>query len=182
MEILRRAHRDLGLVSGAGLFSARRGIGQDHRSQDVGGDVWRFFARFSAQGDLGGAEVRGGKSTTRGVYRNFLSGGAAEPEQFFRRAIRLWSQYHDTGTLEICGGSVTTNSVFMRLVAFHVPIDGFVRLQGFYLEEFGRLIGLELESKVTASTARGDRFREWEYLLARTPATEAYVTSLPPFA
>jgi hypothetical protein len=147
--------------------------------QSVGGDVWRFFARYSVRGDLGGTGVGGGKSATKGVYRNFASVTAGEPELFFRRAAKLWSQYHDAGTMGILGGRTQTNSVVMRLVGFDIPIEGFVKLQGYYLEEFARMIGLELEGNVTRSTARGEPFCEWEYHLARTPATERYVASLP---
>jgi hypothetical protein len=148
--------------------------------KSVGGDVWRFFARYSARGDLGGTDVAGGgKSTTKGVYRNFASVSAAEPEVFFRRAMKLWSQYHDTGTMQMAGGRAKTNSVVTRLVAFHIPLEGFVQLQGHYLEEFGRMIGLAIESRVTRSTSRGDPFCEWEYRLGRTPASERFVSSLP---
>jgi hypothetical protein len=147
----------------------------------VGGDVWRYFAKYSVQHDIAGgrasadppSEARGG------VYRNFAASAAGNPEQLFRRAIRLWSQYHDTGTMQICGGRVATNSVTVQLIGFHIPTEGFVRLQGYYLEEFGRLIDVELESRVTRSTARGDAVCEWEYTLARTPASEAFVASLP---
>jgi hypothetical protein len=66
-----------------------------------------------------------------------------------------------------------------ELVGFHIPIEGFVRLQGYYVEEYGRLVGLQIESTVTRSIARGKRSCEWEYALGRTPATEAYVASLP---
>ena len=66
-------------------------------------------------------------------------------------------------------------------MGFVIPIDGFVALQGYYLEEYGRLVGIELVSKVTRSTARKDPFCEWEYRLARTPENIAYVASLPPF-
>jgi hypothetical protein len=146
----------------------------------VGGDVWRYFARYSVRRDLGGTDAAGGsKSSTKGIYRTLASVTADEPEQFFRRAAKLWSQYHDTGTMQILGGRVTTNSVFFRLVGFHIPLQGFVQLQGYYLEEFGRMIGLELESSVTRSTARGEPFCEWEYRLAPTPASEGYVASLP---
>jgi hypothetical protein len=146
----------------------------------VGGDVWRFFARYSVRGDLGGTDVpRGGKSPTKGVYRNFAAVTAAEPGLFFQRAMRLWSQYHDSGTMQILGGRAKTNSVVLRLGGFHIPIEGFVQLQGYYLEEFGRMIGLQLESQVTRSTARGDPFCEWEYHLGRTPTSEGYVASLP---
>ena len=169
-----------------------------------GGDVWRFFAKFSVQRDLAGADFAGAgekgsaggiaaatststsnanssANSSKGVYRSFIAGDAADPAQFFRRVVRLWSQYHDTGTIEIRGGRASTNTVIAELVGFHIPIEGFVRLQGYYLEEYGRLIGLELESKVTRSTARGQSSSyQWEYTLARTPTTEAYVASLPP--
>jgi hypothetical protein len=148
----------------------------------VGGDVWRYFAKFSAQRDIAGQEVRtpdrhvGGHL---GVYRNFAGGDTSEPDRFFRRAAALWSQYHDTGRLEIIGGRPKTNGVITRLVGFVIPIEGFVRLQGYYLEEYARLVGLELESTVTRSTAQGSAFCEWEHRLGRSPVTEAYVASLP---
>jgi hypothetical protein len=82
----------------------------------------------------------------------------------------------------ILGGRTQANSVVVRLVGFDIPIEGFVKLQGYYLEEFARMIGLELESNVTRSTARGDPFCEWEYRLARTSASERYVASLPALA
>jgi hypothetical protein len=146
----------------------------------VGGDVWRFFARFSAQRDIAGAEVTGdGESDTKGLLQNFMSLTPIEPALFFRRARRLWSEYHDTGTMQVRGGRVKTNSVVLQLVGFNIPIEGFVRLQGYYLEEYGRLVGHELESKVTQSTVRGDPFCEWECFLTRTPESEAYVASLP---
>lgn len=145
----------------------------------VGGDVWRFFGQSTAQRDLAGMSVPGA-GEAKGIYRNFMTVAASEPDMFFQRAMKLWTQYHDTGSMQIHGGRVDTNSVVMRLVGFVIPIEGFVRLQGYYLEEFGRLIGLRLESKVTRSTARGDSFCEWEYALARTPPSEAYVASLPP--
>jgi hypothetical protein len=145
-----------------------------------GGDVWRFFAKFSVQRDLAGADVKGvASSDAKGVYRSFARSTSDDPETFFRRATKLWSQYHDTGTMQICGGHVKSNSVVMRLVGFHIPLDGFVRLQGYYLEEFGHLIGIEFESHVTMSTARGDPCCEWEHTLARTPSSGAYVASLP---
>jgi hypothetical protein len=149
----------------------------------VGGDVWRYFAKLSARNDVGGQQVSGTSVDTsghRGVYRNFATVGELDPPSFFRRAARLWSQYHDSGRFEVVGGRVETNGVVMRLIGFVIPIEGFVRLQGYYLEEYGRIIGLELQSTVTRSTANGDTFCEWEHRLARTPETEAYVASLPP--
>lgn len=148
----------------------------------VGGDVWRYFAKFSAQRDIGGQEVKvtaGDTSSPKGIYRHFANGGSMDIDGFFLRASRLWSQYHDSGRFEIVGGRRDTNGVVMRLVGFQIPIEGFVRLQGYYLEEYGRLLGIELESTVTRSTTNGDPFCEWEHRLARTPATEAFVESLP---
>jgi hypothetical protein len=146
----------------------------------TGGDVWRYFAKFSVKRDIAGTDAgRGaGQQEAKGVYRNFAT-GTGDPEQLFKRGVRLWSQYHDTGTMRISGGRARTNSVFMQLIGFHIPIDGFVRLQGYYLEEFGRLVGVDLESTVTKSTARGARYCEWEHELAGTTASEAYVASLP---
>jgi hypothetical protein len=145
----------------------------------VGPDVWRYFAKFSVQGDIAGASLPGSAGEGgKGVYRNFASVGA-DPEQFFRRSLSLWSQYHDTGALQVRGGRTKTNAVVIELVGFRIPIEGFVRLQGYYLEEYGRMVGLDLESKVTRSTARGAASCEWDYILARTPICEAYVASLP---
>jgi hypothetical protein len=147
----------------------------------VGGDVWRYFAKFSVQRDIAGATLPGSISTdAKGVYRSYASVDGGDPEQFFRRAVKLWGQYHDTGTMQISGGRVETNSVVVELVGFHIPTEGFVRLQGYYLEEYGRVVGLALESKVTRSTARGGSSCEWDYALARTLASETYVASLPP--
>jgi hypothetical protein len=152
----------------------------------VGGDVWRYFAKFSAQTDIaGGAKKATGPAGSagagsQGVYRNFAAVDAHDAEAFFRRVIRLWSQYHDTGAMQIRGGRAISNSLFMRLVGFHIPIEGFVRLQGYYVEEFGRVVGLALESRVKRSTASGDLLCEWEILMERTPRSEAYIASLPP--
>lgn len=149
-------------------------------AKTAGGDVWRFLAKFSVQRDLAGVDVKGAPSTdVKGVYRSFVTSTSDDPETFFRRATKLWTQYHDTGAMQISGVRVRSNSVVMRLVGFHIPVDGFVRLQGYYLEEFGRLIGIQFESHVTKSTARGNPYCEWEHSLARTPASEAYVASLP---
>ncbi len=155
--------------------------------KSVGGDVWRFFARFSVQRDIAGADGSGsgpteakGSAESKAVYRNFAADLSDDPGQLFRRATRLWSQYHDSGTMQPVGGRARTNSVFVQLTGFHIPIEGFVRLQGYYLEEFARLTGVELTSKVTRSTARGHEHCEWEYLLERTPASETFVASLPP--
>lgn len=148
----------------------------------VGGDVWRFFAKFSAQRDIGGQEVEtphGSKSGSSGVYRTFAAVDASDPERFFRRLTQLWGTYHDTGRLEVVGGIASENIVVLRLYAFQIPIEGFVRLQGYYLEEYGRLVGIELTSQVTRSTADGDSNCEWELRLGRTAVTEAYVASLP---
>jgi hypothetical protein len=148
----------------------------------VGGDVWRYFARFSAKRDIGGQEVRAAradKAESAGIYRSFATEGAMDPKSFFRRAVRLWSQYHDTGRLTIVGGRRETNDVVMRLTEFVIPIEGFVRLQGYYLEEYGRLVGIDVSSSVTRSTANNDAFCEWEHQLAPSQATEAYVASLP---
>jgi hypothetical protein len=147
----------------------------------VGGDVWRFFAKFSVQKDLAGSDVESsGAPTAKGLYRNFATPVAGNPEQLLARGMKLWRQYHDTGTMRVAGGRTVANSVVAQLLDFHSPLEGFVRLQGYYLEEFGRLVGVELESTVTRSTARGDALCEWEYVFARTPASEAYVASLPP--
>jgi hypothetical protein len=149
----------------------------------TGGDVWRYFARFSVKRDLAGARTTGSTpAEPKGVYRNFASPASDDPEQFFRRATKLWSQYHDSGKMEVRGGRLKESIVVLQLVGFRVPIEGFVRLQGYYLEEFGRLTGVGLESRVTRSTARGDPLCEWECTLARTPATQAYVASLPKLA
>ena len=143
----------------------------------VGGDVWRYFAKYSAKRDIGGGDSNGAEPA--GVYRNFASGDASEPAGFFRRAARLWSQYHDTGKMEIVGARPVTNSLYMRLTGFVIPIEGFVRLQAYYVEEYGRLVGLDLTSRVTRSTARGDPYCEWEHQLAHNPEAEAFLASLP---
>jgi hypothetical protein len=144
----------------------------------VGGDVWRYFAQFSVKRDIAGIEAGGGGAPeTRGVYRSF-GRGTGDPAELFKRGVRLWSQYHDSGTMRISGGRPRTSSIFMQLTGFHIPLEGFVRLQGYYLEELGALVGVQLESTVTKSTARGSTYCEWEHTLAPTPESEAYVASL----
>jgi hypothetical protein len=161
----------------------------------VGGDVWRFFAKYSVQRDLAGGDLSSdakiatdakntspskSSSEVKAVYRNFAADLGADPAQLFRRATRLWGQYHDSGTMQVAGGRARTSSVFVQLTDFHIPIEGFVRLQGYYLEEFGRLVGVGMKSKVLQSTTRGHGLCEWEYVLDRTPPSEAYVASLAP--
>jgi hypothetical protein len=183
-EHLWRYFDDHMLVSGwypeRDYFELLEAVAKTVDPRTVGGDVWRYFAKFSVQRDIAGANLPGsGLTDAKGVYRNFASVDGTDPKQFFRMGLKLWGQYHDTGTMQIVGGRVKTNTVTTELLGFHIPIEGFVRLQGYYLEEFGRVVGLGLESKVTRSTARGSTSCEWEYTLARTPASETYVASLP---
>jgi hypothetical protein len=147
----------------------------------VGGDVWRSFAKFSVRTDIAGKDgAAGAPAKGRGVYHSFASSsGAGDPAQLFRRGVKLWRQYHDTGSMQITGRRASTGRVVMQLDGFHIPVEGFVRLQGYYLEEYGHLVGVELESRVTKSTARGDPLCEWEHALAPTPVAEAFVASLP---
>jgi hypothetical protein len=151
-------------------------------SATVGGDVWRYFAKFSAQRDIGGQTKKAAPDDTAagaGVYRSFAAVETTDLENFFRLASRLWSQYHDTGRMEVVGARPEANAVIMRLLGFTIPIEGFVRLQGYYLEEYARLIGINMVSKVTKSTASGASFCEWQHQLARSPVTEAYIATLP---
>jgi hypothetical protein len=146
----------------------------------LGGDVFRYFARFSVQVDIGGRSLNdsgGARSPAKGLYSDF--GNVTGPADLFRRAARLWTEYHDTGRMEVVAGVPDRNVVVVRLLDFVVPIEGFVRLQGYYLEEYARLVGLEVSATVIRSTARRDPHCEWEFALVRTPATEAYVASLP---
>lgn len=145
----------------------------------VGGDVYRYFARFSVQLDIGGRPPKGARATSpaTGVHSAFAA--ATTPASFFRRASLLWSEYHDTGRIEVAGARPERNVIVVRLFEFFIPIEGFVRLQGYFLEEYARLVGFELSSTVIASTARHDPFCEWDCALGRTPAIEAYVASLP---
>jgi hypothetical protein len=147
----------------------------------AGGDPFRYFARFSVQLDIGGRRpkgVRGTPSPATGFHSAFAV--ATDAPSFFRRAELLWSEYHDTGRVELAGGRPERNLVVLRLLDFFIPVEGFVRLQGYFLEEYARLIGFELSATVSRSTAQGDRYCEWECTLGRTPETEMYVTSLPP--
>ena len=120
----------------------------------VGGDVWRYFAKFSVKQDVAGGPGAGGAAAGKGVYRNFGTSAAGAPEQLFRRAVKLWSQYHDTGTMQITGWRTTTERVVMQLVGLAIPIEGFVRLQGYYLEENRARRGRRSRGTVTRSTAR----------------------------
>jgi len=146
----------------------------------VGGDVFRYFARFSVQLDIGGRRPKGAggaPSPATGVHSAFAV--VTDLPSFFHRAELLWAEYHDTGHVEVVGSRPQRNAVVLRLLDFVIHIEGFVHLQGYYLEEYARLIGLELYATVIRSTTRGAPYCEWECALARTPATEAYVASLP---
>ena len=147
----------------------------------LGGDVFRYFARFSVQLDIGGQALKGSGaagSPATGVHGAFAA--PTDPANFFRRSTILWSEYHDTGRIQVAGSRPDRNVVVLRLIDFVIPVEGFVRLQGYYLEEYARLVGLELAATVTRSTANRDPYCEWECALARTPVTEAYVATLPP--
>lgn len=147
--------------------------------KSVGGDTWAFLGISSAQRDIAGMETPGAAHTKGGLYQNFLRVEASDVEQLFRKAVRLWPQYHDTGAMEIRGGHVATNALVARLTGFQIPIDGYLRLQSAYMEEYARLVGIALTGKVIRSTARGEPFCEWEYTLTRTPESEAFIASLP---
>ena len=150
--------------------------------QTVGGNVWRYFAKYSARRDIGGVDVNTDgplKSASSGVYRNFAMIDASDPAHFFRRGVQLWSQYHDTGYMRILGGRRALNAVVVQLTEFVIPIAGFVELQGYFLEEYAALVGIQVASVVTRNTASGDAYCEWEYRLGRSPQTEAFVASLP---
>jgi hypothetical protein len=92
----------------------------------VDGDLWRHFAQVSVGRDIG---VHGQFAKTK------------DPASFFRRAVSLWSEYHDTGHMEIAGGVVDRNAVVLRLLGFVIPIEGFVRLQGCFVEEYAPACG-----------------------------------------
>lgn len=143
-----------------------------------GDDPFRYFARFSVQLDIGGRRPKGGRtrSPATGVHSAF--GVATDAPSFFRRVELLWKEYHDTGRIEIAGRRAERDVVVLRLREFVIPVEGFVRLQGYYLEEYARLIGLELAASVTRSTVSGHPYCEWDCALGKTPASEAYVASL----
>jgi hypothetical protein len=149
----------------------------------VGGDAWRFLGIVSAQRDIGGSQSQipiANRVGSQGLYRSYGRDAQEDAHLFIKRAVKLWSQYHDTGTMEIRGGRAATNTLVVRLIGFQIPIDGYVRLQVAYTEEYGRLVGVPLEGRVVRSTARGDPFCEWDYTFERTAATEAFIRSLDP--
>lgn len=150
--------------------------------KQVGGDAWRFLGIISAQRDLGGLQDQVPEENRvegQGLYRHYARTGD-EVDVFMKRAIKLWSQYHDTGTIEIQGGRAATNTLVVRLIGFQIPIDGYIRLQIGYTEEFARLVGIPLQIKVVRSTTKGDPFCEWDYTFERTASSEAYIRSLTP--
>ena len=150
-------------------------------SPDVigGEDPFRYFARFSVQLDIAGRRPKGGRtrSPATGVHSAFAV--ATDAPSFFRRVELLWKEYHYTGRIEVAGRRAERNVVVLRLREFVIPVEGFVRLQGYFLEEYARLIKLELAASVTRSTVSGHPYCEWDCELGRTPASEAYVASLP---
>jgi hypothetical protein len=150
--------------------------------KDFGGDPWTQMGIMGARRDIGGVETIEGPARAAhiGIYKHYASaeGGVA---MFFQRADKVWTQYHDTGHYEIVG-RMGQNAVVRRLVDFHVKLHNYTRLQAAYVQEYARLVGIEMTVTVLRSTAKGDAHCEWLCRLDRSPPTLAYIAALPEYA
>jgi hypothetical protein len=143
-----------------------------------GGEPWLRMGVTAAQRDIAGVEAfeQEVHTTQEGVYKGY---GATKSgvEGFFQRAAKLWSQYHDTGHYETVGRVSGRNAVVRRMVGFHSTVVGYARLQGAYVEEFARQLGLEMSVTVLRNTAQGAPYSEWLCRLDASDETLAYVAA-----
>ncbi len=144
-----------------------------------GGDPWVRMGSAAAQRDLAGVQDIDEEMRTvqGGVYRKYarVEDGI---EGFFRRAAKIWSQYHDTGHYEIVGRMPGHAAVVRRMVGFQAPVVGYARLQGAYLQEYAGLVGIEMRVSVLHNAAEGAPHSEWLCELDASEATSAYLGAL----
>ncbi len=151
--------------------------------RQFGGDPWVRMGTAAAQRDIAGVQDVGEhmRIAQGGVYKKYgrVEGGIAG---FVQRAAKIWSQYHDTGHYEIVGRIPGRTAFVRRMVGFHATVAAYARLQGAYVEEYARLVGLEMKVSVLCNTAQGDPHSEWVCDLKPSEETSAYLDSLADYA
>jgi hypothetical protein len=149
-----------------------------------GGDPWIRMGVSAAQRDIAGVPDRdmpgkaeGDLRTSQvGVYKQY---GAMERgvEGFFQRAAKIWSQYHDTGRYETVGRIPGRTAIVRRMVGFQSTVSGYARLQGAYVEEYARLVGVPMSVSVLRNSAQGDPYSEWLCDLEPSDEARGYVST-----
>ncbi|HVU04215.1 MAG TPA: hypothetical protein VHE30_20800 [Polyangiaceae bacterium] len=149
--------------------------------RSVGGDVWAYFGRTAAQRDLAGLQealAPAARMQSVGAYRR-LAEGARGVLGLALRTMKLWGLYHDAGELVAFRKEDAPGILVVQIRRFSFPCDGLVDLQLAYMAEFGRLVGVRMEGRVTQSTVRGDPVCEYEFRVEPTPENLASLAKLP---
>lgn len=138
---------------------------------------WVFFGRSAALRDLADDQSQvpaAARTDTGGVYRQ-LATGALDPVGLVRRTAKVWSLYHDTGTVEAVRDRQRSNVVIYRLVDYPLACREVFEINRGYLEEHGRLAGVPC--KVLSIYATPRRADSWS-LDIQFPETPANLASL----
>jgi len=146
------------------------------------GDVWEFFGKAAAQRDLMGAQSlvpTRSRIDVAGIYRNFIGSESTSIYSLFVRLGKLWSLYHDTGTMSAARSSSEPMCVRVRVTHFVFPSRGIEDIQMAYCHEYARLTGNLLAGRLVSSSARGDPYTEWEYTCAREKSVLDSIAQLP---
>lgn len=144
----------------------------------VGGNVWTFLGRAAAQRDLAGDQDSvppPSRTSSSGLYRQFVKAEPTDPAAFFSRARKLWQLYRDTGTLDLCRRA-GTDLVVLRLSGYQFAFRGLIEIQTAYFLEFARLSGLKLEGR-SVPTKGG--VTDWEFSLEPGPGIADWIATLP---
>ncbi len=149
-------------------------------STATGGDVWGFFGRAAARHDIAGqrdATPSAGEKTseTAGIYRRFRDGIARDVASMFLRLEKIWSLYHDTGRLTVARHPEHAALVSVRVSGFRFAFRGLIDLQTGFMTEYGRLLGLPIQSTFMRSIGSGEPLCEWH---CRLPPTAEHVAAL----
>ncbi len=138
---------------------------------------WVYFGRSAALRDLADDQSQvpaAARTDTGGVYRQ-LATGALDPIGLVRRTAKVWSLYHDTGTVEAIRDRQRSNVVIYRLVDYPLACREVFEINRGYLEEHGRLAGVPCKVLSVYPTPR--RAHSWS-LDIQFPETPANLASL----
>jgi hypothetical protein len=147
----------------------------------VGGNAWLAFGRIGAQRDIAGMQEKvppESRTEIAGVYRKLGDGVPGDIVGMFARLTKLWSMYHDSGTISVGRHASDEAVVVSRLTDFRFPSRGPAELQTGYSVEFARLLGIKLEGKLSRLKTDGEPHCEWHYRVQATPENLAMVASL----
>jgi hypothetical protein len=147
----------------------------------IGGDVWAYFGRTGAQRDIGGDQrdvPERSRLENAGVYRNFRDIAKYDVAGLFLRITKVWSLYHDTGTMLYMRHHENSSVVVVRLQDFTFAVKGMADLQTAYMAEYAKLTGISMQGQCVAYSGSAC---EWHYELARHPEQEHSMARLAPW-